>query len=586
MNKAPTARKRKSAVLLRMGKYFGRHKLLVALAFFLTIASNLLALLGPYLSGCAINAIDTPDGIVDFDSVFFYCALMALFYIASAAMSYLLSVVMIKLSQKIVRQMRRDVFNKLMSLPVGFFDKLQAGDLINRISYDIDTVNASLSNDIIQISTGVITVVGSFISMLVISPVLLSVFVVTIPVSVIFTIKKSKSLQPYFRARSGKLAGLNGYAEEMLSGVKTIRAYGREKKISEQFAERNTDASDAYYNADYHSCSVGPAVNFINNLSMVLISSAGALLYMANKVAVGDIGSMIMYSRKFAGPINEFANITTEIQSAVAAAERIFNLLDKESEPEDAPDATALVDAVGDVEFKNVEFGYLEGAPVLKNLSFRAEHCQTVAIVGPTGAGKTTLVNLLMRFYDAWGGEILIDGKAISSYTRDSLRGAFTMVLQDTWLFDGTVFENIAYGRPGATLDDVRRVARAANVADYIESLPDGYCSTVEDGGFNLSKGQKQLMTIARAMLSDAKMLILDEATSNVDTRTELKIRDAMLKLMEGRTCFVIAHRLSTIVDADLILVVKDGDVVERGKHAELLAKNGFYAEIYRSQFS
>lgn len=361
MNKAPTARKRKSAVLLRMGKYFGRHKLLVALAFFLTIASNLLALLGPYLSGCAINAIDTPDGIVDFDSVFFYCALMALFYIASAAMSYLLSVVMIKLSQKIVRQMRRDVFNKLMSLPVGFFDKLQAGDLINRISYDIDTVNASLSNDIIQISTGVITVVGSFISMLVISPVLLSVFVVTIPVSVIFTIKKSKSLQPYFRARSGKLAGLNGYAEEMLSGVKTIRAYGREKKISEQFAERNTDASDAYYNADYHSCSVGPAVNFINNLSMVLISSAGALLYMANKVAVGDIGSMIMYSRKFAGPINEFANITTEIQSAVAAAERIFNLLDKESEPEDAPDATALVDAVGDVEFKNVEFGYLEG---------------------------------------------------------------------------------------------------------------------------------------------------------------------------------------------------------------------------------
>ena len=560
MNKAPTARKRKSAVLLRMGKYFGRHKLLVALAFFLTIASNLLALLGPYLSGCAINAIDTPDGIVDFDSVFFYCALMALFYIASAAMSYLLSVVMIKLSQKIVRQMRRDVFNKLMSLPVGFFDKLQAGDLINRI--------------------------GSFISMLVISPVLLSVFVVTIPVSVIFTIKKSKSLQPYFRARSGKLAGLNGYAEEMLSGVKTIRAYGREKKISEQFAERNTDASDAYYNADYHSCSVGPAVNFINNLSMVLISSAGALLYMANKVAVGDIGSMIMYSRKFAGPINEFANITTEIQSAVAAAERIFNLLDKESEPEDAPDATALVDAVGDVEFKNVEFGYLEGAPVLKNLSFRAEHGQTVAIVGPTGAGKTTLVNLLMRFYDAWGGEILIDGKAVSSYTRDSLRGAFTMVLQDTWLFDGTVFENIAYGRPGATLDDVRRVARAANVADYIESLPDGYCSTVEDGGFNLSKGQKQLMTIARAMLSDAKMLILDEATSNVDTRTELKIRDAMLKLMEGRTCFVIAHRLSTIVDADLILVVKDGDVVERGKHAELLAKNGFYAEIYRSQFS
>lgn len=585
-NNTANPKKRKSAVLLRMGKYFLRHKLLVALAFFLTIASNLLALLGPYLSGCAINAIDTPTGVVDFDSVFFYCGLMAAFYIVSAAFSYLLSVVMIKLSQKIVRQMRREVFNKLMSLPVGYFDRLQAGDLINRISYDIDTVNASLSNDIIQISTGVITVVGSFISMLVISPLLLCVFVVTIPVSVIFTAKKTKSLQPYFRARSGKLAGLNGYAEEMLSGVKTIRAYGREEKISEHFAEKNTDASDAYYYADYHSCSVGPTVNFINNLSMVLISSAGALLYMAGRVAVGDIGSMIMYSRKFAGPINEFANIITELQSAVAAAERIFNLLDQKTEPADAPDATELTNVSGDVEFRQVNFGYLEGAPVLKKLSFKAEHGQTVAVVGPTGAGKTTLVNLLMRFYDPQSGEIYIDGKDISTYTRESLRGAFTMVLQDTWLFDGTIFENIAYGRPGANLDDVKRVAEAANVADYIESLPDGYFSVVEDGGFNLSKGQKQLMTIARAMLSDARMLILDEATSNVDTRTELKIHDAMLKLMEGRTCFVIAHRLSTIVDADLILVVKNGDVVERGRHEELLAENGFYAEIYRSQFS
>lgn len=587
MDRSPIEKKRKRAVLLRMGKYFLKHKVLVSLAFVLTISSNILALIGPYLSGCAINAIDTSKtGAVNFDKVFFYCALMAGFYILSAAFSYLLSLVMIKLSQKIVREMRRDVFNKLMSLPVGMFDKIQAGDLINRISYDIDTVNASLSNDMIQISTGVITVIGSFISMLIISPVLLCVFVVSIPISIIFTATKTKSLQPYFRARSGKLAGLNGYAEEMLSGAKTIRAYCREEEISGYFAEKNSDASNAYYYADYHACSVGPTVNFINNFSMVLISTAGALMYMAGKVAVGDIGSMIMYSRKFAGPINEFANIITELQSSIAAAERIFNLLDKENEPEDVDDAIELVNVRGDVEFKNVTFSYLEGKPVLKNLSFKVKHGQTVAIVGPTGAGKTTLVNLLMRFYDVQGGEILLDGKNIVDYTRKSLRAAFTMVLQDTWLFDGTILDNIAYGKTGATVDDVKRVAEAANVAEYIESLPEGYYSVVEDGGFNLSKGQKQLMTIGRAMLSDASMLILDEATSNVDTRTELNIHDAMLKLMKNRTCFVIAHRLSTIIDADLILVVKDGDVVESGRHEELLAQNGFYAEIYHSQFS
>ncbi len=574
----------KKAAFARLLRYFLLYKWRVLAAFVLMLASNLFALLGPWLSGAAIDAIDLETG-VDFAAVGRYCLWMAIFYVASSALSYLLTVLMVRLSQKIVRAMRQDVFDKILSLPVGELDRVAAGDLINRISYDINTVNASLSNDILQAATGVITVVGAFIGMVLTSLPLLGVFVITIPVSVIITIKRSRTVRPLFRRRSAKLAELNGFSEEMLSGLNTIRAYGREEKICAKFDEKNTEAADAYYAADYYGSLIGPSVNFVNNLGTVLISTAGSFFYLYGMISIGNISSFLLYARRFSGPINEYANIMGEIQSALAAAERVFRLLDAPPEAPDSPDAEELTDVRGDVRFENVQFSYDGERTILSDLSFDARSGQTIAIVGPTGAGKTTLVNLLMRFYEPQGGRILLDGKDIRSYTRKSLRAAFTMVLQDTWLFEGTIFENIAYGKEGATREEAAWAAGEANVADLIEKLPQKYDTMVTDGGVNLSKGQKQLITIARAMLSPAKLLILDEATSNVDTRTELLIRGAMARLMEGRTCFVIAHRLTTVRNADLILVVRGGDIVESGRHEELLRRGGFYSEIYNAQF-
>ncbi len=575
----------KKAAFSRLLKYFFKYKFQVLLAFILMLGSNLFALLGPYLSGKAIDAIDLKTG-VDFPNVMKYCLLMAIFYVSSSIFSYALTVVMVNLSQKISKKMRQDVFDKILSLPVGELDKVQAGDLINRISYDIDTVNASLSNDILMAATGIITVIGAFVGMLLTTPLLLIVIVITLPLSIYIAIKRSKVVRPLFRKRSAKLAELNGFSEEMLSGIKTIKAYGREKEIIEKFSNKNIDAVDAYYNADYYGSLIGPSVNFINNLATVLISGGGAFLYVYNLISTGDISAFLLYARRFFGPINEYANIMGEIQSALAAAERVFRLLDSPSEPDDDPSCLELKEVLGNVEFKNVCFGYEKNQTIINNVSFKVSSGQNIAIVGPTGAGKTTLVNLMMRFYDPQSGEIKLDNKNIKKYTRKSLRLAYNMVLQDTWLFEGTIKENIAYGKENATFEEIKLAAKKANIADYIESLPKKYDTLISDGGVNLSKGQKQLLTIARAMLSNAKILILDEATSNVDTRTEILIRDAMDKLMQGKTCFIIAHRLTTIKNADLILVVKDGDIIESGKHLELLDKNGFYAEIYNAQFN
>ena len=575
----------KKAAFSRLLKYFFKYKFQVLLAFILMLGSNLFALLGPYLSGKAIDAIDLKTG-VDFPNVMKYCLLMAIFYVSSSIFSYALTVVMVNLSQKISKKMRQDVFDKILSLPVGELDKVQAGDLINRISYDIDTVNASLSNDILMAATGIITVIGAFVGMLLTTPLLLIVIVITLPLSIYIAIKRSKVVRPLFRKRSAKLAELNGFSEEMLSGIKTIKAYGREKEIIEKFSNKNIDAVDAYYNADYYGSLIGPSVNFINNLATVLISGGGAFLYVYNLISTGDISAFLLYARRFFGPINEYANIMGEIQSALAAAERVFRLLDSPSEPDDDPSCLELKDVLGNVEFKNVCFGYEKDQTIINNVSFKVSPGQNIAIVGPTGAGKTTLVNLMMRFYDPQSGEIKLDNKNIKKYTRKSLRLAYNIVLKDTWLFEGTIKENIAYGKENATFEEIKLAAKKANIADYIESLPKKYDTLISDGGVNLSKGQKQLLTIARAMLSNAKILILDEATSNVDTRTEILIRDAMDKLMQGKTCFIIAHRLTTIKNADLILVVKDGDIIESGKHLELLDKNGFYAEIYNAQFN
>lgn len=572
-------------VILRLGKYLLQHKWMVLAAVSLTVTGNLLALLGPMLSGYAIDAIGVGPGQTNFDLVLFYCGLMLVFYVLSSGLSYLLSVLMVKISQKIVYQMRKDLVDKLLELPVRFFDSHQTGDIISRLSYDIDTVNSSLSNDLLQIAASAITVIGSFIMMLRISPPLILVFVVTVPISVLFIIYRTKKVRPLFRKRSAKLGELNGFVEEIISGQKTTKAYHQEQTMVGRFDQRNNEAVQAYYMADYYGSTVGPSVSFINNLSLTLISIFGSLLYLVGSVSLGNLSSFVLYSRKFSGPVNEMANIISELQSAAAAAERVFRMIDEPAEAADLPQAKPLEEVKGDVQMKDIQFGYEPDKVIIHDLNLHAKPGSLVAIVGPTGAGKTTIINLLMRFYDPQKGQILMEGRDSHDITRKSLRAAYTMVLQDTWLFYGTIYDNIAFSRPDATPQEVIEAAKAAKIHNYIMSLPDGYDTIVNGDGLNISQGQKQMLTIARAMLSDAKMLILDEATSNVDTRTEMQIQSAMRNLMKDKTCFVIAHRLSTVQNADAILVVQHGDIIEQGNHEQLMKKGGVYAGLYSSQF-
>ena len=571
-------------VLRNLWKYLYRYRFGMFAVLALSLLSNVLALLGPRLSGAAIDAI-TGGEHVNFPSVYRYALLMLAFYAVSAGLSFLISVYMVRLSQKIVSAMRCDAFQSISRLPVGFTDRHAIGDILSVISYDIDTLSTSLAHDVVQILSSVVTVVGSLYMMLTISPLLILVFAVTIPLSVFITRFITSRTRPLFRARSRKLGELNGFVEEMLSGLKTAKAYNREDYTIDRFDKKNEEAVQAYYKSEYYGSTTGPSVSFVNNLSLSLVSVFGALLYLWRYMSLGDVSSFVLYSRKFSGPINEVANIIAELQSALAAGERVFRLIDEPPETPDAPDAIELENAQGLVEMKNVSFGYEKNRVILHDLSLVAKPGSVTVIVGPTGAGKTTIINLLMRFYDRLGGEILIDGRPIEKYTRKSLRKNFAMVLQDTWLFGGTVYENIAYGNPNATLEDVKRAAERARISYFIEQLPNGYDTVLTENGGNISKGQKQLLTIARAMLLDASMLILDEATSNVDTQTEIRIQDAMLQLMKNKTCFVIAHRLSTIQNADNILVLDHGDIVEQGTHDELMPRGGFYKKLYQAQF-
>lgn len=571
-------------VLRNLWKYLYRYRFGMFAVLALSLLSNVLALLGPRLSGAAIDAI-TGGEHVNFLSVYRYALLMLAFYAVSAGLSFLISVYMVRLSQKIVSAMRCDAFQSISRLPVGFTDRHAIGDILSVISYDIDTLSTSLAHDVVQILSSVVTVVGSLYMMLTISPLLILVFAVTIPLSVFITRFITSRTRPLFRARSRKLGELNGFVEEMLSGLKTAKAYHREDYTIDRFDKKNEEAVQAYYKSEYYGSTTGPSVSFVNNLSLSLVSVFGALLYLWRYMSLGDVSSFVLYSRKFSGPINEVANIIAELQSALAAGERVFRLIDEPPETPDAPDAVELENAQGLVEMKNVSFGYEKNRVILHDLSLVAKPGSVTAIVGPTGAGKTTIINLLMRFYDRLSGEILIDSRPIEKYTRKSLRKNFAMVLQDTWLFGGTVYENIAYGNPNATLEDVKRAAERARISYFIEQLPNGYDTMLTENGGNISKGQKQLLTIARAMLLDASMLILDEATSNVDTQTEIRIQDAMLQLMKNKTCFVIAHRLSTIQNADNILVLDHGDIVEQGTHDELMTRGGFYKKLYQAQF-
>ncbi len=572
--------------LRRIIRYLMAYRYLVLFFLVCAFLSNIGNLMGPRFAGKAIGAAAAGAGKVDFAAVGRYALLMLIAYVGSNVMNFLVNFGMMRVGRRVAQNMRRDVFDKLMKLPVGYFDRNQAGDIISRVSYDIDVVSTSLSSDVIQILTSTVTVAGSFAMMCIISPPLVLCMLFTIPASILFTRHMSKKTRPRYARRSAAYGEMNGFAEEMFTGQKTVLAYAHEDAVCEQFSAINRAAAEAYRDADGLGMTMGPTIGMINNFGLAAIGMGGAALYLLNIVGLEQISSFILYSRKFSGPINEISNIINEIFSALAAAERVFQLLDQPEEIADLYGAETLADCKGHVQAEGLDFGYLPGKTVLHDLNLEARPGETIAIVGPTGAGKTTIINLLMRFYDPERGAVLVDEKDIREYTRESLRRSYAMVLQDTWLFRGTIYDNIAYGKENATMDEVVAAAKAARIHNYIMRLPEGYNTVISEDGGNISKGQKQLLTIARAMLYNNNMLILDEATSNVDTATERQVQKAIRSLMKGRTCFVIAHRLSTIQNADRILVIDHGDVVEQGSHESLMARKGFYYKLYASQFS
>ncbi|QUC67171.1 ABC transporter ATP-binding protein [Aristaeella hokkaidonensis] len=580
-----TKPKDSKGAFMRLLSYLGAFKALILLVAVLCLISNVLSLWGPTLAGSAINEAAAGINKVNFEKVAYYAVRMLAVYVSSSLITILIHMIMVNVSKRVGRKMRQDVFDKLMRLPVGFFDRNQAGDIISRVSYDVDVISTCMATDVVAILTSVVTVAGALIMMVRISPVLSLVTLVTVPASIVFTAHMRKKTQPRFVKRSRSYGAMNGFVEEQLSGQKTIQAYAYEDQIDDKYEDINHQAAEAYYDADSLAATIGPTIGFINNIGLSLITLLGSVLYMNGAIGLGNISSFVLYSRKFSGPINEVANIINELFSALAAAERVFGLLDQPEELKDAEGARTLTDVEGNVALNKVSFGYDPDRTIIHDLSMRADAGKLTAIVGPTGAGKTTIINLLMRFYDVDSGSVTVDGQDVRELTRRSLRSAYAMVLQDTWVFRGTIFDNIAYGKENATMDEVVAAAKAAHIHPFIMRLPEGYQTVISEDGGNISKGQKQLLTIARAMLYTSNMLILDEATSNVDTSTEREIQRAMRKLMTGRTCFVIAHRLSTIRNADNILVVNQGDVVEQGTHDELMQARGFYYRLYRAQF-
>lgn len=571
--------------LRRLMKYLGPWKAVIAGVAVLSLAANVLNLWGPGLAGDAIREAAAGPGKVNFEAVGRLAGLMLACYLTSALLGFGIQIIMTAVSRRVARRMRQDVFDKLMRLPVQYFDRHPAGDLISRVSYDIDVIATSMATDIVQILSSIVTVVGSLVMMVIISPPLSALTLVTVPVSVVYTVRMRRKTQPRYAKRSRAYGKMNGFVEEMFAGQKTILAYAYEERAEARFDGVNREAADAFSDAEHYGVTIGPTMTAINNLGLSLIALLGGMLYLRGAIDLGRVSSFVLYSRKFAGPINAVAEVVNELFSALAASERVFALLNEAEEEPDAPGARPLPPVRGDVSLKHVSFGYDPEKTVLHDLSLEAPAGRLTAIVGPTGAGKTTIINLLMRFYDPLGGSIRIDGQEIREAQRRSVRGAWAMVLQDTWVFQGTIFENIAYGKENATMEEVAAAAKAARIHPFIMRLPRGYDTEITEDGGNISKGQKQLLTIARAMLYDAPMLILDEATSNVDTATEQEIQQAMRELMKDKTCFVIAHRLSTIEHADRILVLRDGDVAEQGTHRELMARRGFYYRLYAAQF-
>jgi len=543
------------------------------------------SILIPLLQGDAVDAMGIIPGTLDRPALLRAIMALGLTYFIDVGLIFLREFLMAGLSQRFVYRLRRELFAKLQKLPLWFFDSHESGDLMSRLTNDMDTISGSVGQAAIQLITGVLTVSGTLIAMLVLSPILALTVLLTVPLIFLLTKVVTSRTGPMFKAQQATLGVLNSHIEESITGVQTVRAYGQEAQILRRFEEENERLRVLGTRAHSWSASIMPLLNVINNLGFVLVSMTGGILALRGMIGLGTIASFVSLTKQFVRPLNEIANTYNTLLSAVAGAERVFEVMSEHDEVPDRMDPEVLSDPAGEVVFDNVSFGYREDTPVLKNVSFTVPAHTRAAFVGPTGAGKTTIINLLTRFYDVTDGAIRVDGVDLRDYTRDSVRASFGVVLQETYLFGGTIMDNIRYGKLDATDDEVIAAAKAAGAHPFITRLRDGYRTEVADNGSNLSAGQRQMLALARAVLNDPPILILDEATSNVDTRTELRIQRILAGLMENRTSFVIAHRLGTIRDSDCIFVVDHGEIVERGNHAQLMAMDGTYARMYRSQY-
>lgn len=579
----------------RLAGYVKPYKIRLIIVFLTAILSTVFAIFGPKIMGKATTALfeglmqkmkGIPGAAIDFEYILRIIALLIGLYLFNALFAFIQQYVMASVAQNTVYSMRKQVDDKLTRLPLKYFDSRSHGDILSRVTNDIDTISATLQQNITQLITSVVTLVGVIVMMLTINWALTLITILVLPLSVFLVKAITKRSQRYFKGQQKELGDLNGHVEEMYTGHRIVKAFGHERDSIDEFNEINEKLYEVGWKAQFISGIIMPLMRLVNNLGYVLVCVAGGYFVTKGTVTVGEVQAFIQYSRQFGQPIVQVAQIANTIQSTIAAAERVFEVLD---EPEQIPDSKtpkALDRPKGNVSFKDVKFGYDKDVTIIKNMNIDVNPGDVVAIVGPTGAGKTTLVNLLMRFYEIDQGIITVDGIDIRDITRNNLRKTFGMVLQDTWLFNGTIRDNIAYGCDDVDEASIIRAAKAAHADHFIRTLPDGYDTVLNEEASNISQGQKQLLTIARAILADPAILILDEATSSVDTRTEAYIQHAMVELMKGRTNFVIAHRLSTIRDADMILVMNEGDVIEKGTHKELLELNGFYADLYNSQFT
>jgi ATP-binding cassette subfamily B multidrug efflux pump len=577
--------------LKRLLKLLKPYRVKLFAVLILAALSTVFSIVSPKIMGLVttelFEGVIVSGAGVDFSYIAHILIILGGLYLISAFFNYLQQFIMVGVAQNTVYKMRSDINEKLARLPLRFFDGRTHGEILSRVTNDIDTISNTLGQSLTQLVTAVVTLIGIIVMMLTISP-LMTVLIcfIIIPLSLVVVKSVTSRSQKYFARFQKVLGELNGHVEEMYTGHQIIKAFGREGRSIREFDQVNEELYDAGWKAQFMSGIMMPLMILINNMGYVVICVLGGYSVMNRTIAIGDVQAFLQYAKQFTHPISQTANIANIIQAIIASAERVFEILDEPEEEPDSKDAGVIEFPRGDVQFQNVKFGYEKDAVLFDSMNIDVKQGQTIAIVGPTGAGKTTLVNLLMRFYEIDAGKITVDGVDIRDLKRGKLRSIFGMVLQDTWLFNGTIKENIAYGSEGATDDKIIQAAKAAHADHFIRTLPDGYNTVLDEEASNISQGQKQLLTIARAILADPAVLILDEATSNVDTRTEVLIQKAMARLKKGRTSFVIAHRLSTIRDADLILVMRDGSVVEKGTHSELLAKGGFYAELYYSQFA